>query len=439
MRKSSRKILGGILIVAVLLRVAVALYLGDQVVDLPGTSDQLSYHTLALRVLDGQGFTFEQPWWPLTAAGAPTAHWSYLYTFFLMAVYTVFGPHPLAARLIQAVLVGLLQPYLAYRLGRHAIDDRVGLAAAGATAIYAYFVYYAGALMTEPFYITAILGSFYLAMFLVQSHQQENHFLEMKNFWLALALGLTLGVTVLLRQLFLLFIPFLFLWIWWSSSKKKITGYLALAGILLVLLILPFTIYNAARFNRFVLLNTNAGYAFFWGNHPVYGTHFEPILPPELGNYQQLIPVELSKLDEAALDQALLQRGIQFIKDDPVRYVLLSISRIPAFFMFWPSSDSSLVSNLSRLLSFGLAWPFMLYGLVRAFSQRWSTFRNGLASPAMLLILFTLVYTTIHLLSWALIRYRLPVDAVLLIFAGLAIVDSVEQLGRRLQQARAAS
>jgi hypothetical protein len=27
------------------------------------------------------------------------------------------------------------------------------------------------------------------------------------------------------------------------------------------------------------------------------------------------------------------------------------------------------------------------------------------------------------LLSWALVRYRLPIDAVLLVFAGLAVVD----------------
>jgi hypothetical protein len=35
--------------------------------------------------------------------------------------------------------------------------------------------------------------------------------------------------------------------------------------------------------------------------------------------------------------------------------------------------------------------------------------------------LFMAVYTAVHLASWANVRYRLPVDAVLLIFAGLAI------------------
>ena len=191
----------------------------------------------------------------------------------------------------------------------------------------------------------------------------------------------------------------------------------------LLIAILPITLYNYSRFDRFVLLNTNAGFAFFWGNHPIYGTHFVSILPPEMGTYFSLIPKELLSLDEASLDQELLRRGLGFIKDDPVRYILLSISRIPAYFMFWPSSESGMVSNLSRVGSFGWLWPFMLYGFVLSLVKRpWSLIRM-MSSPVFLLQMFVLIYTGIHLLTWALIRYRLPVDAVLLVFAALAFSD----------------
>ena len=83
---------------------------------LPSIADQLSYHSLALRWLGGHGFTFADNWWPATRAGEPTAHWSYLYTLYLAVVYAVFGPNPLAARLIQAILGGLLMPWLVYRI-----------------------------------------------------------------------------------------------------------------------------------------------------------------------------------------------------------------------------------------------------------------------------------------------------------------------------------
>jgi hypothetical protein len=43
--------------------------------------------------------------------------------------------------------------------------------------------------------------------------------------------------------------------------------------------------------------------------------------------------------------------------------------------------------------------------------------------PSVLLFLFMTTYAAIHVLSWTLIRYRLPIDAILLIFAAIAIVD----------------
>jgi hypothetical protein len=38
------------------------------------------------------------------------------------------------------------------------------------------------------------------------------------------------------------------------------------------------------------------------------------------------------------------------------------------------------------------------------------------------------VYTLIHLLTWALIRYRLPVDSVLVLFAAIALEEGARLL-----------
>ncbi len=409
------KALWSILGIAVLLRLAAAFYLGNTVVALPGTFDQLSYHNLALRVLDGHGFTFGEPWWPATPAGEPTAHWSYLYTYFLVAVYWLFGPHPLAARLVQVVIVGVLHPYLAYVLGRELFNEVTGLVAAGITAVYLYFIYYAAALMTEPFYITAILLSLLLAVRLARSAGEETG----RGRILALQLGLALGAAILLRQLFLLMVPLIYLWIWWPARKRQVVN-LLLTTAVIGLMILPATLYNARRFDSFVLLNTNAGFAFFWGNNPIYGYEFQPILNEDETSYGELIPVELRSLDEAALDRELLKRGLQFVVEDPGRYLILSLSRIPPYFMFWPSAESSLISNLARLGSFTITLPFMVLGLFQALKRR-----PSLSSPLVLMLLLALGYTGVHVLIWTLIRYRLPVDGVMVIFAAYALVNLV--------------
>lgn len=422
----TRTWLGIIIAVAVVLRVGAALYLGNQVVALPGTADQLSYHNLALRLLGGHGFTFAEPWWPATPAGEPTAHWSYLYTLFLTAVYFLTGSNPLVARVLQAVAVGILMPWLTFQLATRLFSpqsplaakarffeqgEMIGLVAAGITAVYIYFVYYAGALMTESFYIVSILWLFLVAIQIASGERQG---------WRAwLLLGVALSVTVLLRQLFMLFIPFMLAWLWWAKRPKLYQ--LLLPLVVLALAILPWSIRNYRAFDFFVLLNTNSGFAFYWGNHPMYGTQFIPILPTE--QYYDLLPADLLHLNEAEMDTALMSLAIDNIMSDPLRYVQLSLSRIPFFFQFWPSADSSPISNLSRVGSFGLFLPFMLIGLVQVLRQRFPDWKAFLASPFTLIYLFGLFYTGVHILTWTLVRYRLPVDAFLAIFAGLALMQ----------------
>jgi hypothetical protein len=151
-----------------------------------------------------------------------------------------------------------------------------------------------------------------------------------------------------------------------------------------------------------------------------------------------MIPEELRHLDEAALDQELLKRGMQFVMDDPQRYVLLSLSRIPPYFKFWYSADSGTLSNISRIASFGVTLPFMIYGLVlgvkKILAEKGNRLWNLIVSPIGLLLLFTVVYSGVHILTWTLVRYRLPVDAVLIPFAGLALVDIAERITKRRLQ-----
>jgi hypothetical protein len=322
-------------------------------------------------------------------------------------------------------------------------------------ACYAYFIYYAATLMTESFYIIGILWVLDIAGQLGQEGESSPTARQQ-----SLLLGLALSMTVLLRQLFLLFIPVLFLWLLWRSyhhrfspqkpglmpQKNEMVGrtssrfrvlvthlrnkpvvrmmeILLVATVVLLVAISPWTVRNYMAFNRFVLLNTNAGFAFYWSNHPIHGQNFPADLP-DWSSYVELIPPDLLSLNEAELDQALLKQGLGFIQDDPQRYLMLSISRINDYFMFWPTSESGLVSNVSRVFSFGLLWPLMAYGLI-------SQGRRSILSELFILYLFIIIYTAIHLLSWALIRYRLPIDAVLIIFASTTLVEMQMKLTQR--------
>jgi hypothetical protein len=442
-----RRWLLAIVLLAVALRVGSALYQGNEITILPGTYDQVSYDALARRVLDGHGFSFGQDHWPATRAGEPTAHWSFLYTLYLSAVYALFGPNPLPARLIQGVLAGVLQTILFWRLGRRVFNPVVGLLAAAFSAVYIYFVYYAGALITETFYITALL---WIADIGFRIDERTRSGLPTQDAswrrWLVWAeLGLAIGVAALLRQLVLLLVPFLFLWLWWRIARrqpgdsgggfaKRWFGWRTFSGFVLtltivVLIVLPWTVRNYRVFHTMVLLNTNSGYVFFWANHPIYGTQFTGILPADGPGYGDLLPAELLTLNEAELDKALLSRGVGFVLDDLGRYALLSLSRTREYFKFWPSSDSGLISNVSRVASFGLFLPLMIYGVILAGVRSVRAKDETWRARVWLLLGFMALYTLMHLLTWTLIRYRLPVDACLLLFAAYGFADLLQRLG----------
>jgi hypothetical protein len=198
---------------------------------------------------------------------------------------------------------------------------------------------------------------------------------------------------------------------------------------IVAIMILPWTVRNYRVFHTTVLLNTNSGYVFFWANHPIYGTQFTGILPGNGPGYGDLLPTELLSLNEAELDKALFGRGIGFVLDDPARYALLSLSRTREYFKFWPSADSVPISNFSRVASFGLFLPFMCYGVILAGVRTVRSKDEAWRARVWLLLGFVTIYTLMHLLTWALIRYRLPVDAFLLLFAAYGAADLLQRLG----------
>jgi len=431
-RFEAKRVLVAIILAAIAARLACALYMGDQVEALPGVADQISYHTLSVRVLQGHGFSFGQGWWPATPAGQPTAHWSYLYVLFLAGVYSVFGPHPLAARIVQAVVVGLLQPLLTWRIATRLFGARVGLVSAALAAIYSYFVYYGGALMTESFYIVAMLWVVDIVTMLSDSSARGKSPLGLGN-WLWL--GAALGCASLLRQITLLLAPAVILWAAYrvASERKKMatsresrgTPVLARAtgaAVVLAVCIVPWTARNYAAFGQLVILNTNAGFAFYWGNHPIHGSSFKPLLPASGPGYGSLIPEELRGLNEAAMDRALLARGLGFVREDPVRYTMLSLGRVVEYFKFWPTAASGAMSNSMRLLSFGVCLPFILSGVLLAALRPAVADGRSSRPEAALLIGLVAAYSAFYLLTWTLIRYRLPADALLMPFAAFSMV-----------------
>ncbi len=447
-----------ILLIAISLRVGAACYLGDAT---PPGKDETSYSLLAARLASGYGYSFAEGHYPFTPPNTPTAHWSFLYTALVAALYAIIGAHPLTVRLVQAILTGLLMPWLTWRLAQrmpspahhkpHSTGDALPspnlhspisqspisqslhlfishppLLAALLSALYAYFILYGAMVQTEGLFLLAVLWSLERALAL-QERLREKEIERFRFVCAAVTLGVSMAVATLLRQSILPWVGVMLLWLLAADVtmqrrvRRRTLTALAVATMMLLAAILPFTLRNYRVYGELLLLNSNAGYAMYSAQHPLHGVNFDAYAAAPLPT--DIIP---PPANEAQWDRALMARGIQFVLNDPVRYLQLSTSRMVDYFEFWPKESSSALFNVGRMASFTLLLPLMLYGVwVAARSEGRSARGEGriarLFSPVALLLLFALFYSLLHILTWAMPRYRLPVDAVLLIFAAVGL------------------
>lgn len=433
-QQKDNRLLPAIITVALLLRLVASVYFGDST---DPAIDEFSYSALATRVAGGHGFSFGEDWYPFTPAGAPTAHWSFLYTGFMAAIYAIAGVHPVVVRLVQSMLGGTLLPWLVYRLTKRLFPSRQGVAvvAAACAAIYAYFVLYAALLMTETLFIAALLWSLERAMALTGSSEPQQAW----SWNSAATLGVSLGITALLRQSILPWVALLLAWLLvkaFSGPEKsehlhlrvRKGGLLVATGLISLLFILPCTVRNYLAYGEPMLLNSNAGYAMYSAQHPLHGTDFQAFTAAPL-------PEELlaQGLNEAQWDRALMSRGIGFILANPIRYMQLSASRLLDYFEFWPT-DTVPLHNAGRLLSFTLFLPAFIAGIWVAVQQTRRQSHgpvNLWRQPIGLVFLFMLFYSALHIFTWAIPRYRLPVDAVAMPFAALAFQEAGQWVRQR--------
>jgi 4-amino-4-deoxy-L-arabinose transferase-like glycosyltransferase len=399
-----------ILAFALAARLLTAMWLGDQMeeADPGGIYDQVSYDLLAHRVATGHGFTFPVDWYPWVEANTQTSYYSGTMVLHLAAIYRAFGYHPLVARILYAFL-GTAICYFVYRLARRLFGYGPALVAAAIAAGYSYLILYSASLLTEtPFIFFLILGL-----------DTAYALVEKTNVKRWMLLGIALAGMILFRMAVLPFVVFLLGWLAVASSKwaeRPKKWHLLIPIVIMIVAVLPWTIRNFRLYDRFMLLESQFGHVFWNSNHPDKGSTFGEVA------WVAPIPEDLKALNEAELTVALLDLGVKNVLDDPARFFLLTLSRFKPFLTFWPTSDSSLISNLARVFSFAVSLPFMLYGLVLS-RRQWRFLLP--------LYLFLVIHMGVYLVSWVMIRYRIPADTILMLFAGLAVFDVYSRLAAR--------
>ena len=344
-----------------------------------------------------------------------------LYPYLLAGIYTVAGPDPAAARLIQ-LIAGSLTVLLIARLGGLLFGRSAALVSGVIAALYWTSIYFEGELLIAS--VLPLLASL-LLLALIRAERDGGS-------RAALIAGLSIGFFAVARPNVLLFLPAAMLWLWHRNRRGAV---LLLAGVLM--LVLPVTVRNRVVSGEWVFLSSQGGLNFYIGNqreadgmHAVY---------PGLASWRN---DDIDRLTAARIgheptpnesSRYWFREGLREIAADPPAWIGAMARKayfLAGDFEIGNNRDLSLYRRENRVLSlplvtFGVLLPLALVGLLIAPARR-------RLKP--LFVLYILFYALSVVLFFVCGRFRLPLVPALVPLAGgglVATVRAVREMDRR--------
>jgi 4-amino-4-deoxy-L-arabinose transferase-like glycosyltransferase len=363
------------------------------------------YHRVANALANGDGFVSpEHP-------GEPTALYPPLHPLTL-SLPSLLGLTSWTAHRLAGALVGSLAVAMIGLLGRRVGGERTGLVAAGLAAAYPVLIRIDGAILSEPLYgvlVTAVLLTAY-------------RLLDRPGAVVAAGLGALIGLAALARAEALLLLPLLVLPMGWRAGGRRLL-HIGLACVALLLVLAPWSVRNAAEFDRLVLVSNNSGTALAGANCP------EAYAGRDLGGWQFfcLRPRRRGE-NEAEHAARLRERALDYARDHAGRLpVVVPVRALRTWSLYQPFSRAAesegghvTLYRIGVIAFFALA----LAAIAGAVLLR----RRG---QTLMILLAPLVLVTLSsMLVNGLPRYRFAAEPALLVLAAVALVHVAERRRR---------
>jgi 4-amino-4-deoxy-L-arabinose transferase-like glycosyltransferase len=311
----------------------------------------------------------------------------------------VSGHSVLAVKLIF-VVISAITIYVIAALAHEIYPSRqTGLIAALIASCYPYFIFYSSLVLSETLFL------FFVTLLFLNLLKWQG-----KRAWRT---GVIAGFAHLTRPTLLYFLPVIWAWQW--LIKKVPLKYIALGIFLFVLMVVPWGVRNNFALGQFHIGTTGSGQALWEGNNPwndnggVSSEFSDPLA------YLAELPQGLSELET---DQWKKDMAVAYIKSDPNNFFELAIKKFVRFWNVWPNSVDyqSWGFKLIALLSFG---PILLLSLSAVF-----VFRQKF-SELSIIYGFVGYYTVIHMITIGSIRYRFPLEPLLVALAAAVLAKLI--------------
>ena len=370
--------------------------------------DSAYYDAWAVRVAQGHGYG------PMPFYMAP------LYPYVLALIYKFFGHNFTIVYFFQELL-GVLNVFLVYLIGRRLFGHVVGLIAGLIITLYAPVVYLESKLLTETLAITLSLGSL---LMLVRA-------MDRPTIIRFLSTGIMLGLSAVCRPAALLTAILMILWLLWRKPVKGRMVAILAAGIALA--ILPVTARNYIVGKDFALMTTNGGICFAQANSPAstgvstslggFSSALETQQQEEMAYASRELGHSVTASESAAF---WFKLGLGYAKGQPAKFGMLLLRKLAWSLhnrepgcSYSVRFEQTLVPALRRLfMPFSLLAGLGLFGFMRSRRRE---------EAELLAIQVISIYLTMMVFAVS-SRYRAPAMPIMAIFAGCGVIEAARSL-----------
>jgi 4-amino-4-deoxy-L-arabinose transferase-like glycosyltransferase len=379
----------------------------------PLTRDEREYLSLARSLADGRGFVYDAE--VLSGTQDPFGR-APGYPAFLALVgggRGVTPSVPVSVKVAQSV-VGAAGVILLGLLAGRLAGPRAGLIAASVAAVYPPLVWVAAYAWSEAIaWPLGLLVVWWLDRAAAAGDADARR--------PAAIAGLLTGVAILVRPSMLLFVPLALAWLVWTRRATLA----ATMGLVILIVLAPWTVRNTLEHGRFVLVATEGGVTFWTGNHPRAIGDGDLAANPHLKLESQALRRQHPELSEEAMEPVYYREALGWIRSHPADWLGLELRK--AFYLVVPIGPSYTLHSAryfaASVISYGLVLPVAIAGFVRLGRRRRQ-------SPGLWLLAGSAVATC--LIFFPQERFRIPVlDPALIICAGAAFAPSRETDGLR--------
>jgi 4-amino-4-deoxy-L-arabinose transferase-like glycosyltransferase len=321
-------------------------------------------------------------------------------TSLLLALFTrATGTGIMGAKILFALLSSCTI-FIVGSIALHLSDTKLTAWIAGlASALYPFFVFYSTLILSEtPFLL--LVSLFFLLLLRGSARALA-------------AAGIVAGFAHLTRPTLSLFLPVIFVWA--RLRHGAAWKHLLLAVVLFFMVILPWGVRNIGALGEFHIGTANSGHVLWEGNNPYNTTG--GVAGGDL-RYLDEMPEDLGEMER---DRWQRERAVEFIKSDPVRFVRLAGRKFLRFWNVRPNAPG-FDRGVYRWVAFASFTPVLLLSLasIVVLRERWR--------DTFIIWLFVCYYTALHMVTIGSLRYRLPLEPLLMALAAACLAGLIGRM-----------